>query len=147
MRCGDEADAAEAAAAGRDHRLQNLLDGRAERQIGVADDAGADPGIAVRPRGGRRCDAVGELDFADRAQLGRALGAVHRQPFEIEGRGDVVAAPGVGGQFRQQIAACLGPLDQMMMRIDDRQIGLDDLLAAAVEPVLANRQMRARSCG
>ena len=42
---------------------------------------------------------------------------------------------GVGEQLRQQIAAGLGPVDQMMVRVDDRQIGLDDLFTAAVEPV------------
>ena len=84
MRGGDEADAAEAAAAGRDHRLQHLLDRRAERQIGIADDAGADPGLAVGPGGGHRRHTVGELDLADRPQLGGAVGAVHREPFEID---------------------------------------------------------------
>ena len=69
MRGGDKADAAEAAAAGLDHRLQHLLDRGAERQIGVADDAGADPGLAVGPGGRHRRDTVGELDLADRAQL------------------------------------------------------------------------------
>jgi len=57
-----------------------------------------------------------------------------------------VARGDIREQFRQQIAAGLGPVDQMMMRVDDRQIGLDDLFAAAVEPVLADRQMRARGC-
>jgi hypothetical protein len=74
------------------------------------------------------------------------LGAVHRQPFEVDGRGDVVSAAGVGEQVRQQIAAGLGPVDQMMMRVDDRQFGFDDLLAAPVEPVLPDRQMRADCC-
>ena len=143
MRGGDEADAAEAAAAGRDHRLQHLFDRGAERQIGVADDAGADPRLAVGPGCGHRRDTVGELDLADRAQLDRARGAVHRQPFEVDGRGDVVPAAGVGEQLGQQIAAGLGPVDQVMMRVDDRQLGLDDLLAAPVEPVLPDRQMRA----
>jgi len=33
-----------------------------------------------------------------------------------------------------------------MVRIDDRQVGLDDLLMAPVEPVLPDRQMRADDC-
>ena len=70
MRGGDEADAAEAAAAGRDHRFQHLLDRRAERQIGIADDAGADLRLPVGAARSHRRDAVGELDLADRAQLG-----------------------------------------------------------------------------
>src|SRR5262249_57904959 len=66
-----------------------------------------------------------------------------RQPFEIDGRGDAVTVACVGEQFGQQVAAGFGSLDQMMMWVDDRQIGLDDLLAAAVEPVRPDRQMRA----
>ena len=52
VRGGDEADAAEAAAAGRNHRLQHLFDGRTQRQIGVVDDAGAGAG-RVLPYGPR----------------------------------------------------------------------------------------------
>jgi hypothetical protein len=137
---------AKAAAAGRDHRLQHLFDRSAQRQIGVADNAGADPGLAIGSGRGHRRNTVGELDLADRAQLGGARGAVHRQPFEVDGRGDVVAAAGVGEQFRQQIAACLGPVHQVMVRVDDRQLELDDLLTAPVEPVLPDRQMWAGDC-
>ena len=143
MRGGDKADAAKAAAAGADHRLQKPLDRRAERQIGVADDAGADARLAVGAAGAHRCDAVGELDLADRAQLDGTFGAVHREPFEIDARRDVVSGADIGEQLRQQIAPGLGPVHQVMMRVDDRQIGLDDLLAAAIEPVRPDRQMRA----
>jgi len=38
-----------------------------------------------------------------------------------------VPTPGVGQQLGQQVAAGLGPVDQMMMRVDDPQIGLNDL--------------------
>jgi hypothetical protein len=143
MRGGAETDSAKAATASLDHRLQHLFDRRAQGQIGVPDNAGADLGPAVGAARRRRGDTVGELDLADRAQLDWALGAVHRQPFEIDGRGDVVTVACVGEQFGQQVAAGFGSLDQMMMWVDDRQIGLDDLLAAAVEPVRPDRQMRA----
>jgi hypothetical protein len=52
-----------------------------------------------------------------------------------------MAAAGVGQEIGQQIAAGLGPLDQMMMRIDDGQIGLDDFLVAAFEPLRPDCQM------
>jgi hypothetical protein len=87
--------------------------------------SGADLGRPVRATCCHRRNTVGELDLADRAQLDRALGAVHRQPFEVDGRRDVVSAAGVGEEVRQQIAAGLGPVDQVVMRIDDRQPGLD----------------------
>ena len=40
-----------------------------------------------------------------------------------------MSAADIGEKFGQQIAAGLGPVDQVMMRVDDRQFGLDDLLA------------------
>jgi hypothetical protein len=133
-RGGDKADPAETAAARLDHRLQHPFDRRTQRQIGVADDAGADLGLAVCPACRHCRDTIGELDFADRTQLGGPRGAVHGQPFEVDGRGDVVTAAGVGEQVGQQIAAGLGPVDQMMVRVDGRQLGFDDRLAALVEP-------------
>jgi hypothetical protein len=48
-----------------------------------------------------------------------------------------VAGPDISEQLRQQIAAGLGPVDQVMMRVDDRQIGFDDLLTAAGRANLA----------
>jgi len=143
MRGGDEPDATKAAAAGRNHRLQHLLDRRAERQIGIADDTGADLRLPVGPARSHRPDAVGEFDFAHRAQLGGACCAVHRQPFEVHSRGNVVPAPQIREQFRQQVAAGLRAVDQVMMRVDNRQIGLDDFFAAPVEPLLPDRQVQA----
>jgi hypothetical protein len=48
-----------------------------------------------------------------------------------------------GEQFRQQVAAGLRAVDQVMMRVDNRQIGLDDFFAALVEPLLPDRQVQA----
>jgi len=90
MRGGDEADAAKAAAAGRDHRLQHLFGTGAERQIGITDDTGADPDLAIRPGCGHRRDAIGEFDLAEAARPDRW--PVHRQSFEVDGRRDVVAS-------------------------------------------------------
>jgi hypothetical protein len=128
--------------------LQHLFDRRAERQIGIADDTGADLCLPVGPARSHRRDASGELDFADRAQLGGACCAVHRQPFEVHSRVDVVPAPQIREQFRQQVAAGLRAIDQVMMRVDDRQIGFDDFFAAPVEPLLPDWQVQAgRRCG
>jgi hypothetical protein len=62
MRGGDKADAAKAAAAGLDHRLQHLLDRRTKCQIGIAHDTGADLRLAIGAGGGHRRNTVGELD-------------------------------------------------------------------------------------
>ena len=110
----------------------------------MSDDAGTDAGFAVAAAGAHRRDAVGELDLADRAHLRRPVGAIHRQPFQIHGRGDVVAAGGdVGQQVGQQVAPAFRPVDQVMVRIDDRQVGLEGRLAPLVEPLRPDRQVRA----
>ena len=131
------ADAAEAVAAGADVGLQHRLDPAAQRQVGMADDAGAMPGLAVDAAGAHGGDAVDELGLADRLQLLRPCGAVHRAGLHIDRRDDVVAAVGVGQQLVEQVAPA-GPVPQMVVRIDDRQVGLEDRLLAAVEPLLAD---------
>ena len=60
-------DAAEAALAGDDFRLQHGLARFAQQQIGVADDAGADRGRSVAAARAHRRHAIGEFDLADRA--------------------------------------------------------------------------------
>ena len=64
---GAAPDAAEAPAAGRDLCVEHIGGGIAEAQVGGADDAGGDAGLAVgagRAHGG---DAVDELGLADAA--------------------------------------------------------------------------------
>src|ERR1051325_1840083 len=58
--------------------------------------------------------------------------------------GGVVAAAGVGEQLRQETAAGVGAVDQVMVRIDDRQIGVEDLLTTQGQPVRAHRRVRRR---
>ena len=48
-----------------------------------------------------------------------------------------VAAVQVRQQFVEQIAPA-GAIPQVVVRVDDRQIGFEDLLAPAVQPLLAN---------
>ena len=77
----------------------------------------------------------------------RSVGAVHRAAFHVDRAADVVAALQVRQQLVEQIArrvaddvheAVIGrrqvaqdrrrPVPQMMMRIDDRQVGFEDVL-------------------
>jgi hypothetical protein len=148
MRGADEPDAAKAAPARLDHRFEDFLHRRAERQVRIADNTGANLRLPVGAARRHYCDAVGKFDFAHGAQLGGACCAVHRQPFEVHSRVDVVLAPQIREQFRQQVAAGLRAIDQVMMRVDDRQIGFDDFFAAPVEPLLPDWQVQAgRRCG
>jgi hypothetical protein len=47
----------------------------------------------------------------------------------------------IGQQLGQEIAAGLGAVDQMMMRVDDREIGVDDLFPPAAKPIGPYRQV------
>ncbi len=122
---------AKAAAAGADVHFEHRLDPLAQGQVGKADDAGGDPGLAVAAAGAHRREPGDEFGLADRAQFGRAVGAVHRAAFEKHGRFDVVTGIDVGEQLFEQIAMAgtFGrPIPEMMVRVDDRQIGVEDRL-------------------
>src|SRR4029453_10255470 len=73
-------------------------------QIGEADDAGANLGLAAAPIPllGDRPD---ELAFADRPHLLGAAGAVARAALDEDGRDDVVPRIDVDQQLVEQIAA------------------------------------------
>ena len=121
------AHAAKSAAAGADQRLEHGLDPIAQREIGEADDARGDARRAVLAALAHRRDARDELGLAHRPHLDRAARAVHRVALQEHGRDDVVAGAEIGEQLVQQVAV-VGPLPQMMMRVDDRQLGLEDRL-------------------
>src|SRR6185369_4677960 len=121
------ADAAEAAVAGSDLRLQHARYAVAEAQVGMPDNAGAQPALAVLSARAHRRRAVDEFDFADRLHLGRPVGAVHRPAFDKDALRDLVTAAGVGEQLVEQVAVP-APIPQMMVRIDDLERRLQDLL-------------------
>ncbi len=121
------AHAAESPAAGPDLRLQHRLDPVAQREIGVADDAGGDPCGTVATAVAHRGDAGDELGFADRTQFLRAVGAVHRMALQEHGGDDVVARSQVREQFVQQVTM-IWTVPKVMMRINNRQIRIEDLL-------------------
>ena len=141
--CRDVADAAEAAAAGALVCGEHRLDAVAEGQVRMADDAGRDPDGAVGAARAHGRDAVDELGLADRLHLLGPACAMHRARLHVDGRQDVVAGVGVGEEIVEQIAP-VGPIPQMVVRVDDRQLRLEDRLAPALEPVLAAPE---GSCG
>ncbi len=65
-----------------------------------------------------------KLDLADRLHLLRSAGTVHRAAFVEDGRDDVVAGVDVGQELIEQVAIA-EEVPDMMMRIDDRQVGLE----------------------
>ncbi len=134
------ADAAQAAVGDRDVPLEDSLGARAEPQIDKADDAGDATRRPVFARGAHRRDAADELGLAERFELLGPVGAVHLAGLLVAGGADVVTAADIGQQLREQIAIARA-VPEMMVRIDNRQIGLDDLFVALVEPVLSDRRL------
>src|SRR5258708_2193050 len=110
--------AAEAAVAGSDLRLQHARYAVAEAQVGVPDNAGAQPALAELSARAHRRRAVDEFDFADRLQLRRPVGPVHRAAFDEDALRDVVTAAGIGEQLVEQ-AAVPGAVPPMMVRLDE----------------------------
>ncbi len=138
------ADAAEAAVAGGDLGLQHRLCGVAEQQIDVADDAGVDLRLAIAAAGAHRGDAVGELDFAHRAERFRSAGAIHRAAVDIDGGDDVVAGGDVAGHVLDHVAQAAA-VPEMVMRVDDRARRIDDVFGVAAQASLRADWRRARS--
>src|SRR5579872_1631789 len=126
------ANAAKAIARGAQMRLENRVDFGAELKIGIADDAGADPRRSVEAAGAHRSDAIDELRFAKGRESRIAAGAIHRVALHEDGRLDPVARLDIRSQFVEKISGAAIP--EMMVRIDDRQVGLDNLFAILLEP-------------
>ncbi len=129
-------DAAEAAVAGNDLRFQHRLGAVAEQQIDVADDAGADRGLAIAAARGHRRHAIGKLDLADGPERLGAVRAVHRAAIDIDGGDDVVAGADVGRHLLDHVAQAAA-VPEVVMRVDDRAGGIDDLLGVLRQPVFA----------
>ena len=133
----DVADAAETLSARTQMRLQHRTHRIAEAQVSEADDAGADPHIAVDTARAHRRDAVGELRLADRLHRFRPVGAVHGAGLHEDGGADVVAGADIGEDFVQQITPAR-PVPEVMMRIDDALRGIERFLRGRGQPIRAD---------
>jgi hypothetical protein len=118
---------------GGDLGLEHFRDPVAEPQIGVTDDAAAQPRWPILAARAHRRRPVDELGFPDWLHSGRAVGAIHRAALDKNGLGDVVATASVGEQFGQE-KAVPGAIPEMMVRIDNLQPRFDDLLLSQREP-------------
>src|SRR6516165_6658821 len=113
----DLADAAKPAAGRGDLPFEHRID-IGQPQVGKADDAGADLGLAAALVAlfGDRPD---ELALADRTHLLGAAGAIARTALDEHGLDDVVAGVDIGQQLVEQIAATW-MVPEMIVRVDDR---------------------------
>ena len=133
------AHAAESPAAGPDVRLQHRLDAVAQGEIGEAHDAGGDARRPVEAALAHRRHAGHELGLAHRPHLLGPARAVHRVAFDEHRGDDVVAGADVGEELVQQVAV-VRAVPQVMMGVDDRQVGLEDRLGRLLgQPRLVGR--------
>ena len=80
-----------------------------------------------------------ELRLADRSHLGGAIGAIHRVALQKHGGHHVVAGAQVGEQLVQQVPMIRAD-PQVMVRVDDRQVRLEDRLGRGLgQPRLVGR--------
>ncbi|WP_108258710.1 class I SAM-dependent RNA methyltransferase [Mangrovicoccus ximenensis] len=128
-------------------RVEQRVELPALRQVGKAGDR-ADPRPAIEAALRHRRLAGREFGLAHRAQMFGTRGTVHRLAFDIDRRGDIVAAfRSVAGQIGQEIAVAAGMLPQMDMGIDDLQLRLQRRFRQGQrQPVLA-RTLRAAEIG
>ena len=139
------ANAAKAPAAGVKVRFQNLGYIAAQAQIRMPDDTGGDACLAVFAAGAHGRDAVDEFGLADHAQGHRAVGPDHGAAFDEDSGDDVVAAVQILQDLVEEITvghALVFELPKMMMRITDRQVGINRFLHHLGQPFSIRRLRR-----
>src|SRR5580658_2723444 len=119
------ADALEAPVARPDVALQHLAHRRAAREVGARNDALAGQHRPIAPARGHRRLAADELGLADELHRLRPARPIERAALDKDGALDLVPALQVRQQLRQQVAA-VGEIPQVMVRIADREVRLED---------------------
>src|SRR5215831_1127776 len=132
------ADPAQTSFGNSDMLLDHVFGAGADFQIHIADNASAAACWPVLAGGAHPGDICSEFGFTERAQFLRAFGAIHRATFLEQRRANVMTADDVTKKILQEIAIAW-PVPQMMMRIDDWQVGVDDVFVMFIEPVLPDR--------
>lgn len=123
-------DTAQTPTGNRSLRLEHLLHGAAQHQVGMADDGFGHTAFAVNAAGRHGRIAIGKLDLAHRLHVHRAKRAVHGMGFDIHRGADVVALRNVGEQVVQQVAVGRCPdIPQVVVCVDDGQFRFQCRLA------------------
>ena len=129
--------------AGRNQRLQHRSGRCTAQQIGMTHDAGTRLHRAINAARRHRSHAVDKLGLTDRTHFGWSCSAIKGSAFDKHGRLNPVPRTGISQQFIKQIAM-VGSVPEMVMRIDDRQIGFDDRLGRLLrEPCGVGRKCAA----
>ena len=129
-------DAAEQPLPGLGVGVEDLVEVGAVAQVGVRDDAGDGRGVG-EPCPERRGLLGHVLGLTDAPQVLGPVGPVARVAFHEHRRHHVVPRPRVGAEVVEPVAAQEaapgGP--EMMVGIDDLDVGIDDLLGHLREPL------------
>ena len=128
--------AAEPALAQFNVRFKHLSDRFAEREVCVAGYGGVDVRMHIGARGGFFSDGRHELGLAEGLHVLGAVGAVHGRAFEEDGADDVVPGSEVAQQVVEHVVVA-GPLPEVVMRVADRQVGVDGVFLCELQPVFA----------
>src|SRR6267142_1679016 len=129
---GNHPDAAKAPTGGSDVLFEHRIDISAQAQVGKPDDSRVDAAARLSPRR-FLADGGNSPCFSDRAQVIRPFGAIPVAALNENGCLDVVAAVEISKQIIEEVAVA-GDLPEVMVGIDDRQRGIDDLLAQPRQP-------------
>ncbi len=142
--CALMADAAEPSVARRHQRIQHWRNSIAQRQVRMTDNRRTRPGRAIQPARALRRDPVDIFDLANRLHRRVARRTVERAALHKDGADDVVTRRHIGGELFEPVLRRTrdglhermpgfgkggqhGPqVPQVMMRIEDRQIGFED---------------------
>ena len=122
-----EADAREAPGRGFEMAVERAPDTVGTGEVGPSHDPGGDA-RAVAVRRGARHVADDELGLADGAERLVAVGPERCHALDEHGGFDVVPAPEIGIERRCVVGDAVASGPEMVVRVDDRQIGVDDLL-------------------
>src|SRR6185369_3568259 len=105
--------------------IKHVTDLIAKPQVGMSDNGGTNAAVAVRTAVCHCADAVGELDFSERAQNFRPVRPGERLGFNEYRGDDPVTGIGVCQVVVEHVSQ-RRPIKQVVVRIDDRQVRVED---------------------
>ena len=125
-----EPDALEAALAGLEVSVERARHAFGTGEVGPADDAGGHARAAAGRVG--RAGAQDELGLADRAERLVAVGPERRHALDEHGGLDVVSTAEIGVKGRRVVGDAVPRRPQVVMRVDDGQLRVEDVFSRRV---------------
>ena len=132
-----ESHAAKATAAGADVCFEDRLHTCTETKIGVSDDAMSHAALAIAAARAHGSGPIKKLRFTDWSQFRNRVMGIHRIAFHADGGANVVTCRNVGEHVLQKVPVS-EVIPEMVMRVDDREFRLNDVLWLHRQPVRSN---------